>query len=468
MSSGALTRSIGDRNAGLDSAVPDEDRGLNKLTSFGIWCLPVLTYTSPGRPSPSSLAFLDGLAVFKLIILLVVFFGGARVILARLNSATLRTLAPLAPFFLFLNYAVISVIWTPRPAITMGQSGGLAALLMLAALVSLVCQDAASVERVLKTLSKSLLAFSFFVLMVHILAPGFSGLDRRMLFVGSDGVVHPTAAGANSSLGLLLAAMCLLIGRYRWAGRMAVAAVVFHGAIAFYASSRTGLAMAVATIPLIVFFYSNNPRRASMIIGAGTLALLLLVFNPGFGLITDSDATSVQYITRGQTSDQLGSFSGRVEMWSKVWNEYTKSPMMGHGYFVTSEEGELEVWYMKANHTAHNIYLQILVSTGALGMVMFMFALGVPFGKFTTLLRRDRQARQIFEMLCFVVIWYLGWSLFCSSFMGPVRSESVFFFTFLGLGVGQLARFSASELPAKRPPGRSVGSLQPSPQGGIV
>ena len=128
--------------------------------------------------------------------------------------------------------------------------------------------------------------------------------------------------------------------------------------------------------------------------------------------------------------------------WTKVWAEYLKSPVLGHGYFVTSETGEMEVWYMKANHAAHNIYLQVLAGTGGVGLAIFLVAIGSLCCKFSMLRLGDGQSRKLFSMLVFVFVWYLGWSLLSTSFMGPVRSESVVFFTFVGLGLGQLARVS--------------------------
>jgi O-antigen ligase len=225
---------------------------------------------------------------------------------------------------------------------------------------------------------------------------------------------------------------------------MAIASVAIHGAVLLYASSRTALGMGVITIAVIIFLYNSNQVRALILVGLGLLLITVMLLDPSFGLVLDSDSAGVQYITRGQSSDQLKGVSGRHEMWSKIWNEYKKSVLFGHGYFITSESGAIEVWNMKANHTAHNIYLQILVSTGAIGFVLFLAAISRLVFEFGSLRKFDIQARQVGSMLAFVFVWYLGWSIMCVSFMGPVRSESVFFFTFVGLGLGQLARSAES------------------------
>ncbi len=464
MATGALTTSRQDHGATSAAGIQVSDRAIMRLAKFGIWCLPILTFTTPGRPSPSSLAFLDGLALIKLLVLLTVFFGGglALIFKARQEPAVARTVKPLLPYFLFFGWAMVTVLWTPLPAVSVGQAGGLASLLVLACLVGLSSQDKSGVETVLKTLSLALLAFSLFVLTIHVVWPNFSGLDRRMLVHGSDGVIHPTAAGANSSLGLLLAACCYFITRYRWAASMAIASVAIHGAVLFFASSRTALGMAMLTVPVVFFLYSGNATRALVVFAVGALAITTLLVDPGFGLVTDSDSAGVKYITRGQSGDQLKGMSGRSEMWSKIWNEYTKSPIYGHGYFVTSETGALEVWYMKANHTAHNIYLQVAVATGLIGLLLFLTAVARLMWQFLSLFQRDALARQLASMLMFTFVWYLGWSTLSASFMGPVRSESVFFFVLVGLGMGQLARFSQTPSSRRVSPKTSAADFQRS------
>lgn len=440
-SDAALTTQFGRATSPFEM---DARRHLTRLATFAICCLPILTFTTPGRPSPSSLAFLDGLAMVKLVVLLVVFGIGLPLVLLTIREKSKRAvLLPLVPYYLFQVWAVTSVLWSPLPSVTIGQAGGLTALLVLASAVALTASGSADLERMLRTLSKTLFVFSLFVLAIHIVAPSYSGLDRRMLVAGNDGVVHPTAAGANSSLGLLLATICLFVFRYPWALRGAILAFAVHGAVLFFASSRTALGMALLLIPVIVFLYTTQRTRALMLVGAASVALCFVLFDPGFGSLLDSESVGAKYITRGQSADQIKAVSGRAEMWSKIWNEYEKSKIVGHGYFVTSEKGEIEVWYMMANHTAHNIYLQVLVSTGAIGLALFLTAILVPLKRFGTLFFGDSQARKVATMLTFVCIWYLGWSLLSTSFMGPVRSESVFFFTMLGIGAAQLIRSPA-------------------------
>ncbi len=415
------------------------DAYLNRITTFGVWALPILTFTIPSRLEPSTFASLDALAIVKLLILLVVFFGGSAALLARLGDAKTRVvLRPLYPFYLYFAWAMFSVLWTPRPAISIGQAGGLASLLVLASLIALVATRQDRTESLIRMLGQMLLAFSIFVIAGQLFFPELSGLDRRMMIGGNSGIVHPTAAGSNASLGLLISVLCLFVGKYEWSLRAALIGGVVHGTVLFYASSRMSLLMAALTVGMVLFFYASNLVRAATISLFAGLLLVIVLVDPSFGSVLDSKSPTVQYITRGQSTRQLTKVSGREEMWTKVWREYTKSKWIGHGYFITSEEGAIEVWSMKANHTAHNIYLQILVSTGVIGLLFFLAAIGNLVVKFSRLVRGDRSMQNLATTLAVFAIWYLGWSLLCVSFMGPVRSESVVFFALIGIAMGRL------------------------------
>jgi O-antigen ligase len=173
---------------------------------------------------------------------------------------------------------------------------------------------------------------------------------------------------------------------------------------------------------------------------AGGLIVGYVLWDPGFEAAQRAAGSSLRYLSRGQDVAQIRAASGRLEMWSAIWNEYLASPIIGHGYFVTSRTGKLEVWNILANHTAHNIYLQVLATTGLVGMLIFALAMCGLAGRLSALRRGDLFARRFLWLIAFVSIWFFGWSLGCVSFVGPVRSESVVFFTLLGLAVGQLYR----------------------------
>ena len=99
-------------------------------------------------------------------------------------------------------------------------------------------------------------------------------------------------------------------------------------------------------------------------------AAAYLPVDPGGRRAQHLVSQATDHVYRGQEGN-LTELSGRREMWEAVWTSYQQSPWIGHGYFVSSADGEIHVWGVWGNWTAHSIYLQILASTGMVGMVLF-------------------------------------------------------------------------------------------------
>ncbi len=522
---------------------------MKRFAVLAMATLPVMTFTVPGRPVPSALRFLDVLAISKLMILAYVCVYGTYLLVSCFRQPLFqRVLSPLMPFVMYLAWSIFSVVWSPLKAVTIGQAGGLAALLVYAIAVGMICYDNEMVSRVLKALANVMLAFSAFVLAIHLCFPAHSGLERELVDSGADGVVHPTASGSAASLGLLITVMARVIGQLRWSTRFCLATVAVHSAVMYYSNSRGSTVLAILISGLVVFLFSDNRKRAIGLVSAAVVLVGVIALDPGLQWVSKSAGSGAQYFARGQSLDEIREVSGRSEMWSAIWNEYIKSPIIGHGYFVTSEGGAVEVWNIFTNHTAHNIYLQVLASTGLIGMLLFVVAIlslviqfllleggsGSPGrtnvqdlpgagrtnvqdlpgagrtnvqdlpgagrtnvqdlpgagrtnvqdlpgagrtnvqdlpgtgrtnvqdlpgtgrtnvqdlpGTGRTNVQDLLGAGRVGWMISFIALWYLVWSMTCVSFLGPVRAESVVFFTFIGIGVGQSLRRQPIRCPAE-------------------
>ena len=416
---------------------------LCRFALAALWLLAVMGFTMPTESTTASWQVLD---LVKLAVLATVCVGGAWVLMAHEKHLRLRrVLFPLLPFYAYFGWALLSTFWSPLRSVTVFQSGGLVALLFLASAVGAICTQPQNVSRVLWHLSLVLLASSAVVLMAYLINPTFSGLDRNRIHSGGDGLIHPTAAGATASLGLLLPLLCHVIGRFSWPKKWWVPCLLIHGSILLLSNSRTATGMAILTMGPILFWYSTNRTRAKFMAGIGALCLIMVLVDPGFKWGTSTAGASAAYVSRGQSGDQMmKGVSGRDEMWSAIWNEYEKALLIGHGYFVTSETGSLLVWNQSHNYTAHNLVLQVLVTTGATGLLIFGFALLQPILAISLLRQGDHQQRQLLAMIAVLSVWYVGWAQLGISFMGPVRPESIVFFTMLGIGVGRASGMGAT------------------------
>lgn len=202
--------------------------------------------------------------------------------------------------------------------------------------------------------------------------------------------------------------------------------------------SANRLSFLVNTIVLLAVCYRYGSRLivsliVSVICSVGAIYILIDPTFSGFALV---GSEVLSYASRGQDASQLSALSGRAEMWEVQWKSFLESPMIGHGYFVTSREGQLYVWYNWANYTAHNLVLQVLVTTGVVGFCLFVVSLVYPYTKAANYLRRRDGDPQLGNFLGLAGIWYLGWSLMNESITGPVQPESVVFFVLLGFAIG--------------------------------
>jgi O-antigen ligase len=190
------------------------------------------------------------------------------------------------------------------------------------------------------------------------------------------------------------------------------------------------------------------------VVGTGYLAV-----DPGLRLAGRVSEVVASYATRGESKELLLSLTGRTELWMAITQSFFESPLVGHGYFVTSRTGAFDVWQGESNHSAHNLLLQVLVSTGLVGCTIFLGAMAGPMWLVARGLSGEGPQRQLAVFCILLAIWYFGWSLLCESFMGPIQPESVVFFTVLGLAVGNLTfsdRLPVRSKPQQQPVDRMV------------
>lgn len=420
----------------------DSSVALSRFMIAMVWLLPIMAFT---MPTESSVTHWQPLDTVKLIVLAIACLGGWMLLWSRRDETRLWTVVdPLIGLYIFLAYTIVTALWSPLPSVTIAQSGSLAAMLFLTTIVAMVTDKRAMVGEVLKHLTYSFLVFSGIVLVAYLIDPEASGLDRQRIHSGGDGMIHPTASGATASLGLLLVFLSHVIGRYRWAKPCLAPAVVLHGVILLLSNSRMAVGMAVITIGGVMFYFATNRQRASAIFASAVLAMAVVVIDPGFDGLSSTADVGASFVTRGQTADQIQNVSGRSELWAAVWKEFDDAMVLGHGYFVTSSSGSLNVWNEAHNYTAHNLALQILVSTGGVGFVIFTLSLLQVIASTSVLRLGDPFQRRMWIIALVFTVWFVGWAQLADAFMGPIRPESILFFAIMGIAIGQATKMTGT------------------------
>lgn len=348
---------------------------------------------------------------------------------------------PIALFGAFAGYGLLSVAWSALPTVTIDKAGTLGVLCVISMAVLETVRTRRDVSNMFKHLTISLLLLNSFIAIFYLYDPTLTGLDRLRIETGGDGIIHPTASGSTASLALVILLLCHVLWGFNWTVRFFLPAIVVHGLILIVSNSRMSILMlALTSLPWLKKLaetYISATRVSIAAIITAVAAMAIVLFDPGLVGIGIPAAELYDYVTRGQDSSELAQASGRYEMWQAIWGQILLSPWIGHGYFVTSAKGEITVWFVTTNHLSHNLMLQSLSTTGIIGTSILCAALASMIRRTWRLWTQSR-SDQAMDYCCSIttatmLVWYAGWSLLASSFIGPLRPESLIFFLILGL-----------------------------------
>lgn len=400
------------------------------------WVLSLVVVSLPGRVGPESAGDLDAIAVAKLASrLLVATALGLLFLFWPDPERRRRIVLAMAPLIAFVIWATLSTLWSPLRSVSLGQAFSLFTLTLLAGAIGLTWDRNERISGLLANLSWALLLLNIGLLLAHLYDPLLSGLHRETeQIVGGRGLIHPTSAGASASLGLVVLLVCVLQWGWRWARVLFLPGLLVHGTVLLLAASRASIACTVIVSVLAIFVLSRGYTVALLVLLVSLLGAGYLALDPDLAVVAATSDSTATFLARGQSVQSIQAVSGRAELWEAVWNEFARSPLVGHGYFVTSRAGSLDLWNGPANYTAHNVFLQVLVSTGLVGAMLLCWGLVRP----TRLALAHALPRPVARLLGLMAVWYFVWGLFSAAFMGPIQPDTVFFFCCVGIIVGHV------------------------------
>ena len=421
------------------------------LLSIVIICCAMIIaflFTLPFRETPTSAKGLDFVAQGKF-----ASRAGSLVVLALVNLILIRrrTINEIVPIFfgfaLFALWSAASVTWSPLESVSAGQVVSMVVMLVLAFAIAQLTQTESDVRIILISLNLLIIGRAVMLLAVYF-AVGPEAISREL---GS--YFHSTAAAETAAPGIVLLISTAACYRDRWTKLMVVPGLLVLGVLFVIAQNRLSLLIAPGVILLVLITTGNRLLILKLVFVLCLVIPFYMLMDPGLELVSSFVGSTEEYATRSEDSGEaISTLSGRTEMWAAVWEEYLKSPIRGHGFFVTSSTGELDVWYEIRNYTAHNQLLQVLSSTGIVGLIIFLFAMSFPFMMMVRSLFIPGPRRRLAMVAGFVSVWFFFWSLLNSSFSGALGGSSVIFYILLGLVVGGLCR---SGIPIESKPNAS-------------
>lgn len=271
-----------------------------------------------------------------------------------------------AAWLAFLLYTALTSAWSLQPAVSSVET-----LSNLAAFV-FVCAYRRTLGRgaLIRMLLVACVALCCLSVLAYVLAPQ---LGRMSDWV--NGAFVPTsrlsgifgtanAAGAAAGLGILL---LILLADLSWRKPwfyVLLAPMIF----CLIASNNRMSIVAVVVCLLLVWIVTGERvlKTALLVLGAGCALLLM-------ALLGDS---VLEALSRSGSADEITSGTGRTRIWAVVLDLWMQQPLLGYGEGSAKFILPIHPMLFKAAAHAHNLYLNVLMSGGIVGLSLFLVALG--------------------------------------------------------------------------------------------
>lgn len=297
------------------------------------------------------------------------------------------------PCAFFLLWLFATALVSPNPAYSAASAFTVFACVIFCAYVFATFEPVT----VFTTMLLSMMLFCASSIVVYFTLPEFG---HYVYWVNEERFVSPRLAGIAGSANnmALLAAFGLVVtGLYardlhRVSRFIVPASVLVCGGALLMTNSRAPLAM---TLFILVATYTFTWRRLYAGLFLASVAILLLALILPFG-----QETLLKAVSRSGDIGEVTSFTGRTDIWYGVLKLAEARPWMGFGYassvFVLPLYAN-EIGFITSH--AHNLMLQLLLTTGWIGVILFVLsAAGVIL---RAIIYKDRI---IFSMLAFVLL----------------------------------------------------------------
>jgi exopolysaccharide production protein ExoQ len=297
------------------------------------------------------------------------------------------------PCALFLIWLFATTLVSPNPTYTAVSAFTIFACVVFSAYMFSIFD----MVDVFTTVVLAIMLFCAVSIVVYFVLPEFG---HYVYWVNEERFVSPRLAGIAGSANnmALVAAFGLVVTglyyrEFHAMNRLFVpASVLLCGAALLMTNSRAPLAM-VCVILLATYAFTWKRLYAGLFLLSVGILLLAVVLPFG-------QDTLLKAVSRSGDIGEVTSFTGRTEIWYGVLKLVEMQPWMGYGYassvFVLPQYVN-EIGFTTSH--AHNLMLQLLLTTGWIGVILFTLAImGVIL---RAIVYRDRIA---FAMIAFVLL----------------------------------------------------------------
>jgi exopolysaccharide production protein ExoQ len=273
---------------------------------------------------------------------------------------------PTLALLLFGGWALVSTAYSITPLYTFAAALGYLGM----AVIAVVFATTFDAGRGLLWVTSALLALSGASLVLYAVAP-----DVAMVAYENAAVLRLGGIFGNANQVGEIAALALLLGFVAW----------------FDLRARRGWLLLLVAAPVCAACLLLSQSRSSMLgLAAGVAVVVLrrfpLLLLPAIGTTAALGAIVHVYpnavdvliglVARSGNVAQVTTLTGRTEIWQFVLSAIAKAPVLGYGFASTKEliPAGHAFAYGWTTTSAHNLWLQAWVTTGAVGLLLIVIS----------------------------------------------------------------------------------------------
>lgn len=317
----------------------------------------------------------------------------------------IRSSAPL--FWCLVAVAMFlsaSVLWSAKPSQTIFKLSVLGTLAIGGAGLAMKFR----LREILTIISYICIAFILIGVAAE-LRFGYFRPGANYRFIGTS---HPNTEAVFASL--LCLASRMFLSKFGWGNFFGIALFVFGMLVVWYTKSRTTLAGLLLSLVIIQTLVIRGSSRVLLLAGLLAFASLGLAATT---MISQSSTGALGRVATMGRQDDVSSLSGRLPLWEELITSVEKKPILGYGYLAFWDSKKVEslsaTFRWEIPH-AHNLYLDVLLDGGIIGLTLVLLAILTAFVEATKLYSSEGRIEYaiIFGIFAYAVINGLAESIF--------------------------------------------------------
>ncbi len=190
--------------------------------------------------------------------------------------------------------------------------------------------------------------------------------------------VHSVSAGSMLAISAVVVfGLWLSAGsrRLRWKRSLYGTLLVVQVVFLLLTRTRGSIGGAFVAMALMAWVWSGTRMKPQLLLGSLVAGgAVVLAFG---GVIVD-------FLTRGESTESIGTFNRRTEIWTLAWDAFMERPL--HGFGFTSAKG---VFFDDTGlGGAHNALVNVMVDVGLVGLVWWIGLIAIVIGTLVAQRRR--------------------------------------------------------------------------------